>query len=289
MTAPFAHLSAAVNKLLALTLLIGSSIASAEDIAESVPATIVRAKVSIIIDDLGYGLVPGKHLAELPYPLTLAIIPFTPYGSKIAQLAAHQNKEVMLHAPMETLNAGAWEKGLTADMDAIEILARVEAMLDNIPHVKGVNNHGGSRFTQDRERMNAVMTALAERKLYFIDSRTIATSIAAQAAHSARIPYSERDVFLDNEKSADTIRQQLGKLRDIALRDGQAIGIGHPYPETFRALMEELPYFTRAGIEVVSASQLVSTGEHTASDIVGNSTLTQAPLVKIDTNTSQNR
>ncbi len=272
-----------------LALLLSTAGAQAEDIAETIPASIVRGKVSIIIDDLGYKLSPGKHLATLPYPLTLAIIPFTPYGSDIAQLAAEQNKEVMLHAPMEPLNAGRWEAGLTARMDAIEILATVEGMLNDIPHVKGVNNHGGSRFTQDRERMSAVMAVLASRHLYFIDSRTIASSLAAEAADGANIPYSERDVFLDNEKSAASIRQQLVKLRDIALSDGQAIGIGHPYPETFRALLEELPYFTQQGIAVVSASELVSQSTPPTASIVGSDTLTEPALIETDKTPSQYR
>ncbi len=224
---------------------------------ESFPEAALRAKISIIIDDLGYGYKPALGFTDLPHPITLAIIPFTPYGSDIAALAKNHQKEVMLHAPMETMGRKKWEEGLTVEMDEIETFSTINDMLSDIPHVQGVNNHGGSRLTQDKDRMSWIMTFLAERKLYFVDSRTIASSIAEEAAREAQIAYSARDVFLDNEKSPERIREQMKKLRTIALEQGRAIGIGHPYAETLEILTEELPLLNEQEIKLVKVSELL--------------------------------
>lgn len=232
-------------------------ITRAEDIAESLPESIYQARVSIIIDDLGYSLKQGHLLAAFPFDLTISIIPFTPYSTDIARLIYRSDKEVMLHAPMETLNQKKWEQGLSSEMTERELTGTIDKMLHNIPHVKGVNNHGGSKLTQDRSRMNWVMSHLAQKRLYFIDSRTIASSAAIDAASSAEVAHNSRDIFLDNNKSHQHIREQIQKLRTVALNKGKAIGIGHPYPETMTILMEELPKFVADGIQIVSASKIV--------------------------------
>ncbi len=239
----------------------------AEDIAECFPQAATRARISIIIDDLGYGIDRGRRLATLPHNIMFAVIPFTPYGSDIARLAHRHDKEIMLHAPMEPLGWSRWETGLTAAMGERELAAAMDKMLQDIPHVVGVNNHGGSKLTQDRARMNWVMRYLAQKRLYFVDSRTVSSSTAADAARQADVAHSSRDIFLDNKKDPVSIKRQLDKLRAIATAKGRAIAIGHPYPETISTLVEELPSFYRQGIELVSVSDLL---EH---ELLANSSM----------------
>jgi len=231
--------------------------ASAEDLAEEVADAAIRAQISIIIDDLGYQLDQGKALARLPHRFTIAIIPFTPYGSDIARYAYQNKKEIMLHAPMEPLGTSKWEAGLTAKMGEQELIRTMSSMLKDIPHAVGINNHGGSKLTQDRGRMQWIMQFLARKQLYFVDSRTIANTTASNAASHAAVRNSSRDVFLDNDKSPDLIKVQLNKLRQIATKRGYAIGIAHPYPETISTLVEELPKLYRQGILLVDASRLL--------------------------------
>lgn len=245
-----------IKKFLGL-LLFTSLTATAEDLVESYPSAAMRAKVAIIIDDLGYGMPEGRRLAKIPFDITFSVIPFTPYGKHIAQLAHRNSKEIMLHAPMETLAQTNWEKGLDTSIDESEFISRMEQMVNDIPFAKGLNNHGGSKLTQNRHRMDWVMTFLSQRALYFIDSRTIANSQASKAAQHAKIANRSRDVFLDNEKNPEQIHEQMEKLRKIALQRGDAIAIGHPYPETLLVLSKVLPEFAKQGIELVSVSELL--------------------------------
>jgi hypothetical protein len=67
----------------------------------------------------------------------------------------------------------------------------------------------------------------------------------------------KRNVFLDNELSAESITKQMERLLDLAKRSGSAIGILHPHPETLEVLrMYESRMKTE--FEVVSVSDLVS-------------------------------
>lgn len=234
-----------------------TNISNAEDLAESIQAAQYRARVAIIIDDLGYNLEPLTAVTSNPHALTLAIIPHTPYGKTFAERAYKEEKEVMLHTPMETLGQTKWERGLRVDMAQEELTNTLRGMLEDIPHVRGVNNHGGSKLTQNKERMGWLMTVLREQDLYFVDSRTVASTQAQIAADEAMVANASRDVFLDNEKDPENIREQLEKLLAIALRDGQAIGIGHPYPETLQVLEEDLSLFLTKGVQIVSASDVL--------------------------------
>ncbi|MGM0481913.1 MAG: divergent polysaccharide deacetylase family protein [Pseudomonadota bacterium] len=215
-------------------------------------------KVAIIIDDIGNSR-SDLEAALLPGNLTFAVLPFTPYSRSFALRAHHQQKEIMLHAPMQALKGNQLGPGgLTSVMSAAEIKLELQRSLDAIPYVAGVNNHMGSYFTQLTQPMRAVMETLQHRRLYFIDSRTSEFSIAADTATEFGVPVAHRHVFLDNQTSDRYLRQQWRQLIRQARRQGQAIGIAHPYPQTLAFLKRQLPQLAEHGIELVFASQLTA-------------------------------
>jgi polysaccharide deacetylase 2 family uncharacterized protein YibQ len=134
------------------------------------------------------------------------------------------------------------------------------ALLKQVPHAAGVNNHMGSRFTEDEQAMTAVMAVLRERGLYFVDSLTTSRSVGSATAQRAGVPAVRRDIFLDNVAEVDAIVQQIRRLAGKARRNGSAVGICHPYPETLQALRQELPKQAGQGIEFVPVSGLLGAG-----------------------------
>ena len=52
-------------------------------------------RIAIIIDDLGDRLHDGKRVVELPGAVTVSIIPYTPFGKRLALLAHSQQKEII--------------------------------------------------------------------------------------------------------------------------------------------------------------------------------------------------
>lgn len=222
-------------------------------------------RIAIIIDDLGYSRERGLAVTALPAGVTCAVIPEAPWSPMLAERAESSGKEVMLHLPMETeadrpLDAGALDTSM--DRDAYhQVLDRA---LQRIPQAVGVNNHMGSTLTARPEPMDWLMEALAGRSLYFVDSRTTPDSVAETIARRRGLRAETRDVFLDNDTDLLSINARFNELIRIARRNGQAIGIGHPYPETISYLRKVLPLLREAGIEVVPASALVRANKHLA-------------------------
>jgi uncharacterized protein len=217
-------------------------------------------RASIIIDDLGKELMPARELLQVPYPLTFSILPNLPASASIAAAAHRSGREVMLHLPMEPFASTGMSPGAGAirvGMPALEVDRAIDADLESVPYVAGVNNHMGSRATSDPELMAEVMKKLAGRRLYFIDSRTADSTVALEAARRAGIPAFYRSVFLDDTASVDYTLGQLRRLRAVVRTQGVALAIGHPHPTTISALEGFLPSLERDDIELVPASRLV--------------------------------
>lgn len=215
--------------------------------------------VAIIIDDCGNNLAKDEQFLGLPAPLTLAILPLTAHGREIAQEAASAGKPIMLHLPMqpESSEHNPGPGAITTGMSDEQIAAQVERDLASLPPVPGANNHMGSKGTADPRVMRAVLGVFRQRRLFFIDSETSNASIAAQIARDMGLQTAVRDIFLDDEVSEPAIEAQLRDAAKIAEQRGQAIAIGHPFPETAVALAKMIPRMQSEGVEFVAAETLV--------------------------------
>jgi hypothetical protein len=216
--------------------------------------------VSLVIDDLGNGLRDGRRVIALPAAVTLAILPHTTHARRLAEEAHARGKEIILHLPMEA--AAGDEPGpgrLEAAMPAREVAHTLAYDLETVPHAVGVNNHMGSRMTEAESAMRTLFASLRTRGgLFFLDSRTSARSRAAEVAAEAGVPYLARDVFLDHERTPAAIARALAELERLARRDGNAVAIGHPYPETLAALETWLPGAAARGIRLVPLSAMLA-------------------------------
>ena len=99
--------------------------------------------------------------------------------------------------------------------------------------------------------------AVAEKGLFFLDSRTSAESVGYQEAERLGIPAAERQVFLDDDLRPDAIAEEFRRMLQIATEKGFAIAIGHPHAATLEVLARELPRARAAGYEFVPVSYLV--------------------------------
>lgn len=215
----------------------------------------LQPTIAIIIDDMGANAIEGNRLIRLEQPLTLAFLPFRRHTRALATSAHRHHKEVMLHAPMDnTRHIGLGAGGLTVDMDRSAITATLRQSLRAVPYVQGVNNHMGSLLTQLPEPMAWVMEELREHPLYFVDSRTIASTIAGQTAAENDVPTLTRDVFLDHEQTEAFVHQQFQLLIRKARENGTAIAIGHPHTVTVDYLENALPKLDEQGIAVATVS-----------------------------------
>lgn len=218
-----------------------------------------KARLILIIDDLGYDLDTGIQFANLDPNLTLSILPFSPYGQQISLYGFNNGNDILLHSPMAPANPRPVESSvlhLTMDKDTFK--SQLKAQLNWLPEAVGVNNHMGSALTRDASAMNWVMQELKLRDLFFVDSRTTAESIAWRMALNYRVPSWKRDVFLDNTREETAINDQLQKLIKKSQDKGFAIGIGHPYPETLAVLTQFFRSFEATQLSLIKPSDLIS-------------------------------
>ena len=219
-----------------------------------------RGRVAIIMDDLGRSLPQARRLLAIEQPVTLAILPGEPHAAAVANAAHAAGREVMLHVPMEPQGYPVVDPGddaLLLSQGEGKWHEAISAQLAQVPHAVGVNNHMGSRFTEDERGMGVVMEVLRGRGLFFVDSLTSNHSVAGSAGSQAGVPVLRRDVFLDNVAEVRAIVREIERLAEKARRNGSALGICHPYPETFAALQQELPRLAREGVEFVRVGELV--------------------------------
>lgn len=218
------------------------------------------AKVAIIIDDIGYRQEVEKQFLTFKAKLTFAVLPFSPQGKNFAEQAHRLGNEVMLHIPMQPkaypeIKPG--KGGLLLNMSDQELISTLVADMSQIPHVKGVNNHMGSAFTSDAEKMALILKEIKKRDYFFLDSRTAGSARGYEVAKAMGIPTAMRNVFLDHDPRPEHIARQFDLLMEIAKRKGFAIAIGHPHTATLNTLRQKLPELAKNNIIVVSASQLV--------------------------------
>jgi len=217
-------------------------------------------RLAIIIDDMGNDRAADESVLALRFPLTISVLPHLPLSATIADDAWRRGDQVMLHLPMQS-ESEAKTPGepieLRVGMPRSQVEPTLAGMLETVPHAAGVNNHEGSRATADTPLMDALMPALRDRGLFFIDSRTTASTVAFDAAQHAGVRAASRKVFLDDSLSSGAIRAQIELAGRDAVQNGEAIAIGHPHSETIAALREALPRLKKAGIQLVPASEIV--------------------------------
>jgi polysaccharide deacetylase 2 family uncharacterized protein YibQ len=219
-----------------------------------------RKKVAIIIDDMGYNLDAMHEICSFQKPLTVSILPFSPFAQETALIAHQNNLEVMLHLPLESVNANTEndiEGFIHSMMSEEDIRNTMERSLDQIPYIKGVNNHMGSRITPNEIFMTIILDTIKEQNLFFVDSRTTTRSIAYDTAQRMNIPSAYRNVFLDGEIQEDYIKGKLIELFKLAQKNEKAVGICHPYDETLKILKENLHLADKYGLELVLVSRIV--------------------------------
>jgi polysaccharide deacetylase 2 family uncharacterized protein YibQ len=222
------------------------------------PAVAIKGKIAIVLDDWGYNLNNVALAQEIDYPLNISVLPNLPYSRTVAESFHRRGFELILHLPLEPRENLRLEKDtIMASQSEEEIKNILARDLKNVPYVRGVSNHMGSRATQDQRVMEVILRELKSRRLYFLDSFVAQGSVCPGLAQKLRIGFARRDVFLDNSSDTKYIKAQLLKLKSRCRLYGYAVGIGHDRRNTIAVLAEEMPRLAKEGYKFVFVSELV--------------------------------
>ena len=208
---------------------------------------------------MGYRLKSGESAIALPGALTYSFLPHSPHVNHLSMRAYDENKEIMLHLPMQSEDGRKLGPGgLTEAMSEEKFKTVIANSINAIPFARGFNNHMGSQLTKNQLLMHRLMQQVAAKNnLFFVDSRTTSQSVAFQVARDAGLRSIQRDIFIDHELSPRFINKQLKKLIKRAQRTGTALAIAHPKRLTIAILEKWLPTLKDKGIDLVPVSTLI--------------------------------
>ena len=219
-------------------------------------------RLALVIDDFGRASQATlEAFAALGIPWSATVIPGSPEAARQARWFSARGVTVLVHMPMEPEAGEEWELGegaLYLDTPRENVADLVDAALAEVPGAVGLNNHMGSAATADTDLMRALMRALGERELFFLDSRTTGASVAGAEAERAGLAWAGRDIFLDPEDELDVIEEQFALALDQARRVGRSIIIGHPRANTLAVLERDVPRARDEGFEFVTVDRLLS-------------------------------
>lgn len=215
-------------------------------------------KLVIVIDDIGNSLELGERVLQIPN-LTLSIIPDLRYSFYFAEKGKKLKRDILVHVPMEPKNTDKYgndTKMLRVDMDDASIDELSDSFLKAVPYAIGANNHMGSKFTENDEKMRVFLKKLRDKKMFFLDSKTTSTSVGSKLAEELNIPNLTRDIFLDHDVDEQKISEQLDRAITEAKNKGFAIAIGHPHKETLDVLKKRFNEIEKS-VKVVPISVII--------------------------------
>ena len=193
-----------------------------------------KPKIAIIIDDIATKSQLNEVL-NTGLKLTPSVFPISNKNKEMKR-AVNNLDFFMVHLPLEA-------KKYKDDLDTImikdsanRIREKIQQIKSSLPNVKYINNHTGSRFTEDRNSMDKLLFILEENNIDFLDSKTTTKSAIEKISKDTNKYFLQRDIFIDNELNLESINKQVKNGVEIAKERGYAILIGHPHKQTLKAL-----------------------------------------------------
>jgi uncharacterized protein len=219
-------------------------------------------QIAIIIDDIGNDLRPVRELLKIDADITFAILPLCSHTHDAAEMLHTAHRETLLHLPMEPTAYPREKPGkgsLFTDMNDEELIFQLDKDLASVPYISGVNNHMGSKFMSDEEKVKVIFARLKKKNLFFIDSRTTANSKASAVSEKLGLALASRKIFLDNSRDYKESYKILVEIAHDTNKGDTApiIIIGHPYPETIRAIKDATGILRSKGVTIVPVSKLI--------------------------------
>ena len=217
-------------------------------------------KIALIIDDSGYSAKDCFYLSAIKAPVTVSILPQLAHSTKTAQCATDQGKEVMLHLPLEPhVFREEYPNNyfIKTTMSSTQITKRLKDAIQSLPHLAGINNHEGSKATEDSRVMYIIFKELAKQNLFFVDSRVTSQSVCKPLAQKLNLPFASRDVLLDNSNKRADIEKQFSELAQKAKLHGTAVAIGHARTTSWEVMTEQIRALTQQGYEFITVQEMI--------------------------------
>lgn len=191
-----------------------------------------KPKLVIIIDDIAN----KKQLDDvlnLGLNLTPSIFP-----SKNPQMLSAVSKLdfFMVHLPLEAHRYNDELDTIRLNDSKERVENKISEIKQSMPKMAYINNHTGSKYTEDKEKTKELLKVLDSHLITFVDSRTTPNTTLNDIAKEQNRLILYRDVFIDNKLDSASLNAQIREGVKIAKDRGYAILIAHPHKESLEAL-----------------------------------------------------
>ncbi len=200
-----------------------------------------KSYFTFILDDVGENRYLAKKFMELPFPIIFSILPDSKYATYIATIAHEKGFPAFLHQPMEAKNSKNNSKAvLTTNMSYNDIIITLQKNMLIVPNIRGINNHTGSKFTENKIAVNNFLMAVKKiaPQLLVLDSYTSNKSVLYPLAKEQKLLTGIRNFFIDNINTIPAITSVLNQANNYAKKTGHAYVLGHARSITLRALQK---------------------------------------------------
>ena len=227
-----------------------------------IPAAQVRRhkQIFLVMDDAGLSMEETRRFLDIPVPMTIAVLPHQRQTDAVCRAIQRcAEKEIILHQPMEAYDAGQdiGLGGIYSSTPPDAVAAILDRNLSSVHGAVGVNNHMGSRITENQPLMRAVLRYCKENGLFFLDSKTGHNSQVSLLAHKENMHMEQRHVFLDVRRDRAFVRGQWSAAVRRAREQGYAVVIGHVWcGETADAIRDSCESLKKQGYTFHKLSEL---------------------------------
>ena len=221
---------------------------------------VIKGTICLVIDDFGFAQKKDvQDFFQLNKNITAAIIPGTPYSESIGRYADSIDVETIIHMPMESHEEDniKYAISLNEKLNAALVEEKIRFAFNEVPTALGMNNHQGSKATENLQLMKDVARTLKNMDKYFLDSFTNPESRGYITMRRYGVPTQLRQVFLDHVEEPGQIKFNLDSLATLSHHMDIAVGIGHVKPITLEVLKKEIPRLETEGYRFIRLSQAV--------------------------------
>lgn len=229
------------------------------EISHIEPKKKTKGVICLVIDDFGFTKPRDLHdFFLLNENITAAIIPGTPYAKVTGKYADSLGIETIIHMPMESNeNDAKYAVSLNEKLNAVLVEDKIRFAFKEVPTALGMNNHQGSKATENLQLMKNIARTLKKMDKFYLDSFTNPESRGYITMRRFGVPVQLRQVFLDHEEEFAKIKFNLDSLAMLSKHMDIAVGIGHVKPITLKVLKKEIPRLESEGYHFIRLSQAV--------------------------------
>jgi polysaccharide deacetylase 2 family uncharacterized protein YibQ len=216
-----------------------------------------KAKIAIIITNLGLNRRLTEASLTLPSPIALGFLPYTMNLKPLLNKAQEKGHEIYLYIPFETGRASAnpGKYALMTTIGSEENASRLSTILSSQTNYNGVYSSYQERFTADQQAILPILDQIKSKNLIFVLGKDQNFVIPEYLDKRSNLIVT--NIVIDHEPDEDLIRKNLNRLVQYAKEHRVAIGYAQGYALTVDIIKNWLPLLEAQSIELVPISNLL--------------------------------